>query len=401
MKKKPQPIRLVRLAGSVWESWEFASPARPRRIEDSADLQEAPNSILAVSARSVIAAPIWVSATDPEIVRTSIALELELRGLLPKKRSSDAVVSKTIVKGDRTLVVARIFPTALAETFENRAFSRYEASPLLLSLEENSATFWTEAEDMVVAFTRGRDVVYWATSRPANSRGLEKWIEMLVAYLTSLGILEKPPARYLIDEQMGDNSVMFPETFEPDAKIRFSRIALFPSLEHATFEWKPESAHHAERKSLSTAKARRVLSSLAAVYFAVALAAGIYVALLYAKERRLKAQVSNLEAQVGSFAPIIQGWQEIGPSAEQQAFPLEILHFVVKNLPKDGIRLTTYDVTDGHVVIEGEATSASLASQFFGSVSKDAGLSGFHWEMPPPALLPSSAARFHINGAAQ
>ena len=57
-----------------------------------------------------------------------------------------------------------------------------------------------------------------------------------------------------------------------------------------------------------------------------------------------------------------------------------------------------YDVTDGRVTVQGEAASASQATQFFAALSAVPALQPLQWQMPTPTLLPNNAAQFQLTG---
>lgn len=395
--KKPPAHELIRLWGTTWEAWEL-SPGRnpqPRLLGPAAGRKaSAKIRILALPARLVIAAPLWVESTDEEVIRTSSELEVEVRGLLPRKKSADAVISRRLDAHGKTLVVGAIFPVGTPKPYSEELFSNYEASPFLIDAVEDGVALWREGNDLVAVFTRGRRVVSWATlDWPARSAEITAWLEMVLLQLTATGILETRPRRVVLDSTLEDGNLtsLLPDV--PQETTDFS-----PSFAHADFRWKPEQARQREDKADATRKIRRVALALAALYLIFALAAGIHLGWLHWKSRQIQHRIAELETATAEFQPAVREWRQIGPGAETDYFPIEILHRVVRNMPASGIRLTIYDLVGGHVTIEGEATSASLASQFFTAVSHDQDLQVMNWQMPTPALLPSSAARFQLTG---
>ncbi len=399
MKQSPASV-LIRLR-EEWEAWKLPGEGEvlgqpPRLLGAAADhLSSAKNRILALPARLVMAAPIWVNSTDPEVVQTSIALELEVRGWLPRKKTTDAVCSRKIEAGGKTLVVAAIFPAEAPAPYSGTDFARYEASPFLVEPGENGVALWREGDDLVAVFSRGTAVVYWATlDWPASPAQIRIWLEMLSLQLIATKILETAPRRIVLDPALGDLDLTGHFPGAPRENASFP-----PTLKNADFAWKPETTREIERKADSTRKTRQIALALAAVYLVFALAAGLHLGWLAWKSRLLQNQIAALEAATSEFQPVVREWRFIGPGAESANFPLEILHHVVRNLPASGIRLTIYDTTDGRVTIEGEAVSATLASQFFSAMTNDGDLQRMNWQMPTPALLPNNAARFQLTGA--
>lgn len=398
MKQKPGTT-LLRLWGESWELWELPqtsslepsylgpAPERPSTGKDC---------ILSVPARWVVAAPIWVDSQDPEIIQNSIELEMEVRGLLPKRKFTDVVCFRKLVEGNKSLVICAIFPPEVPARYSDQPFTRYEASPLLVDPVEDGLTLWREGEDIVAVFTRNREVVYWSTTDwPAESKQLSLWLKNLILHLLATRVLSKWPSRVAIDSNL--KAYGFKNLIP---LISEEAIHLKPSLKSADFKWKPEDARETERKRVSTRKTRRIILSVAAAYLLVVSLAGLDLSWLHFKSQQLQTRIGQLEMQTGKFQPSIREWRIVGPGAETAYYPIEILHRVVKNMPASGIRLTIYDTTDGRVSIEGEAESVSQASQFLASLSQDKDLQQMNWEMPTPALLPNNAARFQLTGVA-
>jgi len=393
---KQSPVcELIRLRGE-WEAWELPEESEaqpPRLLGAAADrVSSAKDRIFAVPARLVMAAPIWVNSTDAEVVKTSIALELEVRGWLPSKKSTDAVCSRQIEAAGKTLVIAAIFPAETPAPFTKEGFARYVASPFLAEPVEDGVALWREGDDVVAVFSRGRQVVYWATRDwPSEPQQVRNWLEILVLHLTASKVLENRPRKVVVDEALENMTGLIPAASQDTSTFT-------PVLTNAGFAWKPESARETERKADSTRKTRQVVLALAAVYLVFALAAGLHLGWLAVKSRLLKNQITQLEAATSEFQPVVREWRLIGPGAEIDYFPLEILHHIVRTMPPNGICLTIYDTAEGRITIEGEAVSASQASQFFAAVTKDEDLQRMNWQMPTPALLPNSTARFQLTG---
>jgi len=395
--KNPPAHELIRLWGATWEAWELSRGPNPQsRLLGPAAGRNASAKIriLALPTRLVIAAPLWVDSTGPEVIRTSIELELEVRGLLPRKKSADAVMSRSLEADGKTLVIGAIFPVEPPKPYHEEIFANYEASPFLIDPVEDGVALWREGNDLVAVFARGMRVVSWATMDwPARSDEVTAWLEMVLLQLTATRVLESRPRRVVIDASLGDGNLASLLADVPQETNDFS-----PSFTQADFRWKPELARQREDKADATRKIRRVALALAALYLIFALAAGLHLGWLQWKSRQVRDRITTLESATAEFQPTVREWRHIGPGAETDYFPIEILHRVVRNMPPSGIRLTIYDLASGHVTIEGEAASASLASQFFTAVSHDEDLQVMNWQMPTPTLLPSSAARFQLSG---
>ncbi len=393
MKAKPA-ITLTRLWGEKWESWEVSpAPSSPKLLGPDSTGATA-DRVLAIPARLAVSAPLWVDSTDPQVIKESIELELEIRGLLPRRKSSDADFSRTLTVGGRTLVLCVVFPAEAPAPYEKQSFTNYEASPLLLDSQEDSVMLWREGDDLVAAFTRDGTMVYWGTlDWPADARRVGSWLTRTLLHLQATGVLISPPARIVIDSGLQKDGL---SGLLPHLREEYAHFP--PALGRRAFSWKPDSARENDRQDISSRKTRRLVTALAAVYLVVLVAAGLDYGWLLLRSRGLENQIAELKIETEKFQPVVREWTLLGPGADTSAFPLETLHGIVRNMPPSGIRLTIYDVTNGQVTIEGEAETASLATEFFTSLSNDTDLARMNWQMPAPALLPNNAARFQLSG---
>jgi len=386
---------LVRWHGDDWEPWAFSPvpgglPRRMAAKENSSTKER----ILAVPARHVVALPLWVDSTDAQFVRESLDLELEVRGLLGRKKPEEVVSTRMLVVKDRTLVICAIFPTEAPEPPSGALFQSYDASPFLIAPEPNAVTLWREGPDLVALFTRERQPVYWATlDWPAGHGPIAGWLQLLITQLVSTGLLAAAPEKLVLDEGLRLENL---GGLLPGAIEKFS--ALPPSLEGARFSWKPEGVRSREQKAAASEKMRGGLLALAGAYVLIAVLAVVYLVWLGLHAGQLRHDIAQLEAQTDAFQPTVREWQMVGPGAEADFFPLEILYRVVQHLPDKGVRLTIYEANAGRITIEGDAASAMLASQFYRALSEDRNLFALNWQMPTPALLPNNAAHFQLTG---
>jgi len=139
-------------------------------------------------------------------------------------------------------------------------------------------------------------------------------------------------------------------------------------------------------------------SLLAIPYGLVLLGVGLYFGWLSLRAQSLRSELAALEAEVSLFQDTARDWRLVRSAVDSDFYPVEILYGLVQNMPANGLRLTLYDMTDGRVTVQGEAASASQATQFFAAVSAVPALQPLQWQMPTPALLPNNAAQFQLTG---
>lgn len=386
MKHAPALIRLFR---SSWEVWEMPAGAPPVRLSQSADFpSSAPRgSLLVLPARHVVSAPIWADTEDPGLVTTAVSLQLELRGFSAQEVDS----SRSFVVDGRTLVLCLLFPAELH--FPQSSARSFEASPFTMTLPEDALALWEEGSDIVAAFTRGQRIVHWMTFDQDEGAFLAARLEAATLHLMASGLLASKPRRVVLDSPLDQHPL---HAAFPEASITPLDAPRWPD---PVSSWQPPEVREAERRHASRSRVKNIALALAALYLGLVSVAVLHLAILGFRENSARAQLASLEGEVDTLRPIMQQWRRVGPSVEPSLFPLEILLQLTRHLPADGLRLTSYDMADGVVTVEGEAASASLATEYYDALSGDQSLASLHWTMPTPILLPSSMARFQITGA--
>jgi hypothetical protein len=393
--KAVEIIYVTRLWGEDWQVWELVEngSTTPRLLPgNSTPFPGKISTILSVPARAVIAVPLWIDSTDRSVIDESVELELEVRGLLSRKLSSDVVRLHEISHEGRTLIVSAVFsePQPLAE--RGHSFSRYEASPCLLSLTDG-ITLWREAGDIVAAFVREGSLVYWATQdADCENAVIRAWLDGIIFYLQGSDIMPHGPLPRAWDEFLAPK---FGSEGLPGGTVAHS---LVPATPTHTGKWLPDIAREKLEGKIRRQKWLRMASLLAIPYGLMLLGVGLYFGWLSLRAQSLRSELATLETEVSLFQDTARDWRLVRSAVDSDFYPVEILYGLVQNMPANGLRLTLYDVTDGRVTVQGEAASASQATQFFAAISAVPALQPLQWQMPTPALLPNNAAQFQLTG---
>jgi len=392
-RRSPEPDVVIRLFAEDWQHWEFSNGS-PRKLAGIPE--NGARRTLAVPARQVLASPLWIEDGDPALAREAAKLELEVRGLLSRTTGMQGVSLRLLPEDKRTLAVAAVFPPELPETFP--AAERFDGSPFLLKLPPNSVTLWREADDYVAAFTRGREVVYWETAdRAAGVEELRTWLSLIEQRLLGEGVLAAPPKVVSWVEGLPAERVA-PAGCLPAAELADDVATGAPSLERATGDWKPASAHIAEAKRLQRERMRKIVLAVVAGYLVLGAILFLYAGILKWKAARLASETAALKAQVALFEPTIRDWAVIEPTAEPSQFPLELLNGVVAAMPPGNIHLTKFIIEDGRLQVDGESESFSLATDFYNNLAASEALKGIQWSNSNPNVG-ATVTTFHAEGA--
>lgn len=383
---------LYRPTKDGWEQWQQA----PLSLLGSGNLDDlviGKDAYLAIPARLVICAPLWLPKADRAMAKEMASVELDIRGLIPKQGGAALTVREIETVGERLLVCAQIFPISPPAAFAHPAFAQFNASVLFATLDPDCLHLWQEAEDIVAVFTRGDQVVYWETApQKSNEKELFSWLERMGLSLMEEGIVSSE-----IDFKN------FLPRFQP-APL-YCRKTLATDLPHPAVceklpvcEWKPDQRRAWESSAKKRKNLLRLAVGVGAIYLSLLAAFGGWIAWQRWQIIRVTEEVAAVEPQARRLQVSGRQWNVLSSTVEPSRFPLEVLHHLVAQMPEEGIRLTQFDFDDPTVGIQGEARSVTAASQFYSAISTYDKLAHIRWEMPPPALLPNNTARFVISG---
>ena len=91
-------------------------------------------------------------------------------------------------------------------------------------------------------------------------------------------------------------------------------------------------------------------------------------------------------------------WQDLAPVVDTKDYPLELLLEACQFIDLKQLHLTHFDVGNGKLSIQGEATNVAGAFQYFSKLKGDPYFSGYTLTMANPSPLPNDLAKFQIQG---
>ena len=401
MKNPRQPRRAIcRPVAAGWQKWEQGEGAAWTIAGEAADmtgLKPAPGGLIAVPVRRAFSLAVWVPADDPALFTDLIFTQLELRGLAGRTRETTSFSWQEVAReGSEALLHAVVLPANLAPQYWHGDVTSYAVSAACLPLAPDAVSVWEEEGGWVAAVTRGDKLLHFqplTEKMLSPAMALEIWL--MLAPLDA-GRMLTGSARidvYHQREQAPDLSDWRSAGgFEVTAQ-KFP-APVWPAVEGCT----PLPVQEVQRTKETGARRQKIVLFAAAAYFLVVLALAANTLWLWWRAESLRKAIAAESGEVESVRAAMQRWNAIEPALNPPAYPLEVLHQAARLLPKDGVRLTLFQMNLDRVVLAGEASTLQAAQRFQEDVRKNPDLAGYDWTMENPRPLPTGSARFQIDG---
>lgn len=395
--------RAVLLPGSTsaepWEVWVIGTQGEPKCVQVCATPPEnrlSKNTTFALPVSEVYCLPLWLNETDAKQFAQMIPLQLELRGLQP--RNSPAIADWSVVaeEGTRTLVTVGVLPASWDQELKVDAYQSFDLSARYFSFPENALTLWREQDQMVVALTRDKNLVYFQVL--GEGRITPRVLQDLVclrATLAMQGVLTSLQQVTLwMDADLGEQASLRTTLQLPVSTAQRPP----PRLPAPAWKLTPGTVSDAQRnREIWRWRKRGILLGLL-VYLLLA-------ALLFTRFFLLSRQVDDLSKWQAAHAPALArvhaaqaAWKDLRPVVDESSYPLELLLHVTEAIPADQLHLTLFEASGDHLLIKGEAKNVAAAFQFFDKVKNDPHLAGYKWDMGQPTLSPNDLAQLQIEG---
>lgn len=374
-------------------AWELAGEGA-----ELAELKPSAGSLIAVPVRRAFSLALWVPASDPQIFGDLVYTQLELRGLGARTRSSAAFAWEEIAaEGDEALLHAVVLPPHLAPRYWHGDVTNYAVSPLCLPLAPDAVNVWREEGVWVAAVTRGSKLLHFqplTEQEPGGQMALEIWL--MLAPLEAGRMLGGSVSAVLYHE--GDQPPDL-ESWRMSGGIPVEARPLPPPVRPLRLpDCVPAPVRDVQDAKALSARRQRFALAAAAVYFAIVLVLAANTMRLSWRARGLQQEIDRDAAAVTETTGTMKRWQALGAAIDPLGYPLEVLYQTARLLPKDGVRLTLFEMNLGRVVIQGEASTFPAAQRFQDEVKKNPELAAYDWTAENPRSLPNGSARFQIDG---
>jgi hypothetical protein len=394
MKKSDQPLQLLRPANQGWEIWKapednLGSP--PTLVPSPSEAPPGP-VIFALPARKVLSEAFWIPAIEENLVRDSVWLQLEVRGLLPPNPTPEQVeISLLRSEGERTLVRADVYPSDLTLPTHLDP-QHFIASPLIGQLPPNTLNLWLEDNAVVICLRLPEGPLLWesrsdCSSSSALSAGLETILLEWEAQELPCPVETIHDHTGLLPGPSWNSIPVFPQ---PKALPTLEWPAKFPT-------WVPPAVGLHRSKLQEKEKILHLLQLVGGTLGLILLVLVGYFTWQQTQLALLKNEAASLELVAQPLRETARTWEELSGSIDPSKFALERLLLAVKALPGQGVRLSLFEINSRGLRLEGDARNVGLANLYYNSLRAAEGAENLSWEMAPPALQPDNSAKFAIE----
>lgn len=360
-------------------------------------LHPSAGALVAVPVRRAFSLAVWVPADDPSLFGDLVYTQLELRGLAGRTRETTSFAWQEITReGQEVLIQAVVLPPHLAPQYWHGEVTEYAVSPSCLPLAPDAVSLWEEDGGWVAAVTRGERLLHFQplTERaPSPAMALEVWL--MLAPLDA-GRMLAGGGRVTVYYQGGEA----PDLSAWAASGFDARAEKFPAPVRPArpLDCVPLPVRELQRAKEIGARRQKIALIAAAAYFVLVLALAASTLWLWWRAESLRATIASEQDDVESVRSAMRRWDAIEPALHPPGYPLEVLYQSARLLPKDGVRLTLFQMNLDRVVLAGEASTLQAAQRFQEDVRKNPELAGYDWTMENPRPLPTGSARFQIDG---
>ena len=352
--------------------------------------------------RSVISVPMHFPAMEADKREAAVQLELEGLGLANLDTHDFQIqVHDESMREQRawTVVQTSVIPPVMVQSGID---GQYAPSVCFHTLKQGEARLWHETGRLVVAIPDEHAQPLHAQALSAYELDEDAAAELrcILASLDLNGIL--PPVNDLVLEVDSGAPPPLPGSLAP-----FSEgISLPVVTESATDPHLPQDSWRMVPASIVEKRMQRKQQQtmlLGAAGFVVVIMAllGTFALRLISRERGIAAETArldSLEPDLQSIRDAQQKWATMESAVNPDQYAVELFHQVANLLPQEGVRLTTFDIKEGHIILGGEATNQALAGALREDLKRVKAFEGLQWDFPTPVIQANGTAIFRAEG---
>ena len=385
----------------AWELWK-PSPAGWQRMP-GATPENGPAafksaSLFAYPVSSTFAVPIRAATSDPDLLPDLIGIQLEKQGLKPEVPVGCLMDWQIVDREEhQTLVCAAVLNPSIADDLPREAPQRFELSPYLYDLPDNSLVLWKELGRLVFAVTKhDRPVYFHALSASVVTTAVVQEIEQLLMPVYTQGLITELESVVL----WSDPAAPAAAAVDPAVDARFRDLFGCRVLRAPQPAPRPGSRVSAlepvsvAQGKIRAARAARIQKIVAACIIAYLFVPG-YFAVRYVLEQRkiavLKSEVAGLERSYGNVQGTVEQADLADSAINFDQYPVELLFQCLTSLYETetpGVRITGFEIDKdqgekklSQITIKGEAANSNTqaAIVYATKVKGNKSLQNFNW----------------------
>lgn len=259
--------------------------------------------------------------------------------------------------------------------------------------DEVLALVFREVESTILAVAQKGKLVA-AHACPATEDFLAELPRMLLA-----AELEGAPVNFTkvaVERELAGSLGDLKEQF---GSVRTELVSIDAPLDAGPVNLVPAGWTREQRKEAQKAKLRDWLALAGAVYLCFLLAAAGFIIWLQRQVAAVDRQVTAAAPAVDLIATRKARWTALEAATDPTRYSVEILQQINKSIPSPELHVTVFDQTPSQFMVEGEAPTADMASQYMEALRANPALKAFRFDSGPPALEgPEQRAHFRIFG---
>ncbi|MDB6139186.1 MAG: hypothetical protein JWO94_2258 [Verrucomicrobiaceae bacterium] len=394
---KPSEETFVLPGATTLESWRAGGRGTATRLDDSKTRNA---GWFALPMRSVISVPMHFPAMAADKREAAALLELEGLGLA----SLDAYDFQVQVRDEElreqrawTVVQTPLIPPAL---LQNGIDGRYAPSVSFHTLKHGEARMWHEAGRLVVAIPDEKNQPVHAQALSAYEADEDAAAELrCILGALDLGGISPAINELVIEREAKDTA---PEALSPFADALGMPVTieapLPPHLPAESWRMLPQTIVHkrVQRKQQQT----MMLGGAGFVLVLMALL-GTFALRLASREHALSAETVALAAQEPELQSIREAqerWATLESAVTPDQYAVELFHQIANLLPEKGVRLTTFDIKEGHIILGGEGSNQALLGALREDLKRVPAFANLQWDFPTPVMNANGQATFRAEG---
>lgn len=332
---------------------------------------------------AAFAVPVWSASGDPEIIEGVVQMQLEKLNLMPDNVVGQLVDTRVIERLEQqTLVTATVLDEKSGPSLPQLPPGKFEVTPALFYLPDNSIILWKELGRLIFCLTRGEHPLYFhALTDSELSPAAVGEIESLLMPLFLQGLVPTL-----------EGIVLWTDAIEPGAEqlladalhLSVRREAKpAPALPRRPSAYEPVSIAMGKIRAAKLRRIRNAIFAAAAAYAAVVVAFLGWHWWQSHQVDELRASVNKLRGTVGFVEPTIRQWNATAPLRDKDLFPIESLRTTLEPLAVrqfNGVRATNVRLEGPTLEIKGEGQAQNMAINYCNFLKNN--LKNFEWTGP-------------------